>query len=140
MQSLLSIAAFATLSTLASAAWAVDCTKWQDHKPGYCGVVSTDKQCDSASNRVPGKCAIPAAAWYVDPAKNLIDNASQSVMAGAGSYALLNPDGSPVALVASGAGNLVASGAGNLVASGAGNLTGRSLQSVGGKKVFILKK
>jgi hypothetical protein len=90
----------------------------------------------------PVVTAVPSSfAWYVDSRQNLIDNSSKSMLAAAGTYDLRNPDGSAVSLVASGGGNLVASGGGNLVASGGGNLAGqRSLQSVGGKKVFIVKK
>ena len=139
MKPLLLTAICATLSTVTGATWAIDCNRHEDHKPGYCGVVSTDKQCDSPANRVPGRCSIPATAWYVDNSRNLVDNSAQRLLAPAGSYALLHPDGTPVSLVASGGGNLVASGGGNLVASGGGNLTGRTLQSVGGKKIFILK-
>jgi len=131
------VAAFA----VASAAGAVDCSKWSDHQPGYCGVLSNDKVCASSANRVPGKCNIPSAAWYVNSSQELINNQSQSVMATSGSYALVNPDGSAVSLVAAGGGNLVAAGGGNLVAAGGGNLVGgRSLQSVGGRKLFVLHR
>lgn len=90
----------------------------------------------------PVVSAVPSSfAWYVDARQNLIDNSSKSMLAPAGTYDLRNPDGSAVSLVASGGGNLVASGGGNLVASGGGNIAGqRTLQSVGGKKVFIVKK
>lgn len=86
--------------------------------------------------------SVPASyAWYVDPRQNLIDNATKSVLATAGTWDLRNPDGTAVSLIAQGGGNLVAQGGGNLIAQGGGNLAGqRSLQSVGGKKVFIIKK
>jgi hypothetical protein len=104
----------------------------------------TTKLGTNGSGRVaaaPVVSAVPSSyAWYVDSRQNLIDNSSKSVLAAAGTYDLRKPDGSAVSLVASGGGNLVASGGGNLVASGGGNLAGqRSLQSVGGKKVYIVK-
>jgi hypothetical protein len=80
--------------------------------------------------------------WYVDSRQNLVANtASATVLAPAGTYALVNPDGSAVSLVASGGGNLVASGGGNLVASGGGNMTSSyHIASAPGKKVFIVKR
>ena len=105
----------------------------------------TTKLGTNGSGRVataPVVTAVPSSfAWYVDSRQNLIDNSSKSMLAAAGTYDLRNPDGSAVSLVASGGGNLVASGGGNLVASGGGNMAGqRTLQSVGGKKVFIVKR
>ncbi len=141
MEKIKSITTFAAMLALPTAALATDCTKWSAHAPGYCGVLGNDAQCASSANRVPGKCAIPNASFYVNSAGDLIDNQSQSIEATAGSFVLVNPDGSNLVMISAGNGNIVAQGGGNIVAQGGGNLAGaRTLFSVRGKRVFVRRR